>query len=1525
MTFANPLGLALAGLALPVLLLHILRPRRRAVTVSSTFLWRSLPRPVSSAKPWQKLRWSLLLLAQLLIVAVLAIVVARPVRLEAAALAEHTVFIVDTSASMAATDVSENRVRAAAERAIALRTELPAGGVASIVVAGDRPRVILTESDDESEFAASLRALEPTQSHPDFAGTFALAESLDTAASDIGFVFLSDGGVSDDEAKLLPPGTRYERIGQSSTNRTITRLSVEPRGSGLHARVTVRNAGGPAAKQLLTVDVDGERVATQDIAVRTDATDEFEFDIPLGDRVVAHLEGGDALALDDEAFAVAGRRPDLKVLLVGDRLFWQELLTSIPGVTVDALDAASNGDGYDVVIYNGVDVPADVAAPFIAVAPPAGLPGVTVSGAVDRPAVTLLRADDPLLSGIDLADVAIAFAQRITTTSDVLVAGESAPLIVRGTAYEQQFVYVAFALRDSNLPVQLAFPILGDRVLGELSGAGQAVASLDVGADVPVASDATGEVIGPDNTRRGYSPGSPFVAANRRGFWTVTEDGKPDRVVAVNAPDDESNIEPRASLTAPAAVGERPSHPARQEHSLLAWFVWPLLVLLALEAWLAWRGLGVGRVQWSLAIAARMGVAALLIATLFAPALRRSSDRVATVFLLDASASMGASGDRAALTWIRDALADRDDEDLAAVVAFGGDARVDRVLEASSEFDGRAVVVDDSATDIAAALRLGSALLPSDAKRRIVVISDGRVTAGDVRDEAAQLGQGDVPVDVHTITSAQTDDAAVSAIDVPSLARVGDAIQIDVTVSATRASAASVTLRRDGVDVETLVVDLVPGDNRVTFTDEAGTDAGAVMRYQAVVQSAGDAQPNNDAAFAAVPVDGPARVLVVEGTRGEARDLIAALEAGGVGSERVTPADVPDVQKLATYAGIVFVDVDAAALSTDAIQAVTSAVRDLGRGLVTIGGDRSYGVGGYRESALSDVLPVDSEILDPKRRKTVAEVLSIDTSGSMAACHCAGDRNTMGAIQEGGINKTDISRAAAERTIAALTDNDQIGVLAWNSSADWVIDLQTLPPQDVIDTGLGSLRPDGMTNLRASLQEAADALLSSSAELKHIILFTDGFTDPQIIEEIADQAGEIYDDHGITTSVLATGEGAAPLLEDIAIAGHGRFHAGTDLDKVPQIMAQEAVIASRDFINEGSFLPEVTSTDEVVQNLTSSPPLLGYVATTAKPGAATLLRIGPDRDPLLATWQAGLGTVTSWTSDASQRWAQDWAGWDGYTDFWSRVVKDTFQSGDTAGAVRAHIQDGHLQLTVEGTGSFPDGSTGTAVVAGPDGQRYEVPLERVDATTFTASLPATRSGTYAVGVDVESAGETVLASSTLASESYPAEYEPGSSDTAAMAELSRLAGGRGEIAAAQAFDPSGLVAGARRVPLTAALLFAAALLWPIAVTLSRLSLRGATVAGAKLGLGRAGRRVKSAIPSIARDPVNAPAPARRAEVPSPAPTAAAATTTSPNGASAKPTAGRQTAAVNDLLARKRQRQAQGRDPSPDSSGDDRSG
>ena len=485
----------------------------------------------------------------------------------------------------------------------------------------------------------------------------------------------------------------------------------------------------------------------------------------------------------------------------------------------------------------------------------------------------------------------------------------------------------------------------------------------------------------------------------------------------------------------------------------------------------------------------------------------------------------------------------------------------------------------------------------------------------------------------------------------------------------------------------------------------------------------------------------------------------------------------------------------------------------------------------------------------------MAEVLAIDSSGSMGACHCSEGGGPNGLIGGGnrgggGVDKTDISRAAAARTIAALNADDQVGVLAFNTDQRWVVPLQTLPPEDVVTKGLRELHPQGGTNLTLPLKAAVDALKEAKARLKHIILFTDGFTSVGGLDTLVQQAADLAA-AGITVSVVATGEtGAAENLSKVAEAGRGRFYNEQDLNDVPQIMMQEALLASRRIVNEEVRYPKVVSQAQPVRDLVATPPLLGWLGATTKPTGQTALEIGDDGDPLLASWQIGLGRATSWTSDASARWSQQWAGWDGYTRFWTAVVKDTFPAAGASGAgVRAELVDGRLRITAESATDWPDGATAVARVATPDAASLEVALERTSGTAFVGEVGASAAGSYGVGAVVNGAGGPLLTASTVAVQSYSVEYALGPAEPATLERVSALSGGRGAIEPARAFDVGQLEAGRGRIPLAGWMLLAAALLWPVAVALSRVALHGAGVAALRAGGRRVGQRIRSAIPA----------------------------------------------------------------------------
>ncbi|MDE0268672.1 MAG: VWA domain-containing protein [Acidimicrobiaceae bacterium] len=1410
MRFLNPMGLWWATLAIPVLLLYILKPKRPPRVVSSIFLWTPLERPITAAKPFRMIRPSWLLFLQLLAVALLTIAIANPVLVSPASLAEHTVFLIDGSGSMLAQDGTPDRLADAKARAREVRRELPTGGIASVIEVGPRPRVMLSSSPDINAFDEAVEVTSATTGRADFAAAFALAEGLETPNSPIGFVLVSDGGLTEEEQRLLPAGTTYEQVGSDADNRAIVGLDVEALPNELYVAVTLANRGRSATTQTLRLDVDGRTRERVELDFSVGRTFVYETTLTVGDRVDAYLEGEDLLAADNYRTAVSWRRQPIRVRLVGNSdLFIDALLSAVDGIK---LVQDGDSEGPDLIIYNQSAVPAEPSTPFLAIRPPGGVlttpgavPAVSVVGEVTLPALTLFRSDDSLLQGIDLSELAVATAQQVQTdTAEVLLGAESAPLLLRGRTNGVRFAYLAFQLADSNLPLQLAFPLLGDRLLSELTGTVLPPAAIEVGRVLDVPSQLGAVITDPSGAVSDLAPGTPGFVTDQPGLWSIDIPDRPTMFVAVNSASTESILTPVPGLPTKIRQPRPGEDPPSLLSSLRPWFLVAALLIVTGEFLLARQRTGVHPRQWRISAALRILAALALLGAFFNIGINRDAHHVATVFVVDASDSLGINGQNEAVEFVRDALDEMPADARAAVVMFGRDSRIELLMQYQVSLSHPSVVVDPSGSNLAAALRLGGAILPSDARRRIVLVSDGRPTNGDVIHEAEQQRSRGVIVDTVSLNSANVggDDIAITGVRVPSRVAEGDEAFIVVKLESTFEGSVDVTLFADDELLSSRHVDVVQGTQTVTFTDTA-TQIG-LRRYQVRIASANDGIVQNNTAFAAVDVEGPPRVLVVEGKQDEGTRLAAALEAGGLNVHIIPVQLFPQLEDLLTYSSIVLANVDKNQMSNHQIRSLSGAVRDGGRGLVTIGGDQSYGVGNYHRSELELLLPVVSEVEAHQERKTVAQVIAVDTSSSMS-----------GGLD--GFNKTDIARASIARSAAVLSIDDEIGVLAFNTSERWAMQLQQ-PSQHAIDKAIATLNPGGGTDMTRVLGIAAEALRKSERSLKHIILFTDGFASGAELQGLITDAGSLASE-GITVSVVATGEDASEQLVDVAKAGKGRFYPGRDLQKIPEIIMRETIRAARDYIEEGEFLPTITSSSPVVANLDTSPLLLGYVATTAKPLGSTLMTIGPKQDPLLVRWQIGLGAVTSWMSDASLRWSQQWARWGGYVGFWSKVVRDTFPS--LSDGTTATIEDGVLHIRVESQSSFGEDAVAVARITDPSLSGRELVMNRTGANTFVGALPVDLAGSYVVGTSVVAADGSTTNGIAVTNESYSREYKPGVTNTVVMNRVAEAGGGRTNIAPASAFNTDDLIVGRSRIMFAYWLVPAAALLFLVAVIMSR--------------------------------------------------------------------------------------------------------
>lgn len=865
-------------------------------------------------------------------------------------------------------------------------------------------------------------------------------------------------------------------------------------------------------------------------------------------------------------------------------------------------------------------------------------------------------------------------------------------------------------------------------------------------------------------------------------------------------------------------------------------FLWLLLVLPLVLA-LGWPGQNTpGRRQRWAGLTLRLVILLALIGGLAGAQLERPVETVTTVFVLDVSDSVSVTERARAETFLTQALAGKPADAQAAVILFGSDALVEQLPSLANAMPALSSRPVQSATNIENALRLALALLPNEGSRRIVLLSDGQETAGEMSRLAGLAAARQVEVSVvalgETNGSIQTE-VLVEQVSAPAQARQGQSVPVEVVVVASRPGDTVLRLFADGRLVETRPVRLNAGRNRFSFTAPVAEPGFRRFRVELEAEADGRVQNNWGAAF--TTVYGPPSLLLVEGTPGEGAALARALQAAGLRVTVVAPNAIPaTLTALAAFEAILLANVPAEALSLETQARLVSFGRDLGHGLVMIGGPDSYGAGGYLRAPLAEALPVEMEIRNRSREPNLALVLAIDKSGSMGACHCDDPTSRQEQMSRvpSGLPKIDIAKEAVFQASAILGDLDYLGVVAFDSAARWALETAPRVDASTLEQSIGGLTANGQTNIFAGLTAAEEALRQTPARVKHVILLTDGWSTAGAYEAMLDR----FNAAGITLSVVAAGGGSAGYLEQLAQAGGGKYYPATNMLAVPQIFLKETIRATGNHIIEEPFFPAPAGdglTSPLLRglDLEAAPPLLGYNGTTAK-AAARVELFTPRGDPLLATWQYGLGRVVAWTSDLSGRWARPWLDWESFAPFSGQLVNWTLPrpAGDRLEA-RVAWAEGRVSLeaSVRDQADQPANFlTVKAKILADDGQASEIDLVPVGPGRYRADLDLPDEGVYlaqitAFGPDGAggAASMPVAGQTTGLVVPYSPEYGQLSADRPALAELAATTGGQLLSDPAAAFAP-GAGAGRQAWPAWPLLLLLAALLFPLDVALRRL-------------------------------------------------------------------------------------------------------
>ena len=761
------------------------------------------------------------------------------------------------------------------------------------------------------------------------------------------------------------------------------------------------------------------------------------------------------------------------------------------------------------------------------------------------------------------------------------------------------------------------------------------------------------------------------------------------------------------------------------------WLLLPICILVVVGWWAASRTLPRARRIASLVI--RLVLVGCIVASLAGARLALPSDRLSVVFLVDASASMVDATREELLAFAREAVRRIPEGDTAGVVVFGANALVDRLPSGLDELQAPGSVPVVSATDIAAAVRLGTAIFPAGTQRRLVLLSDGNDTGGQAEEAILSAASAGVRLDVVPPGGDTYPEALVDGVDAPEGARVGETIDLTVRLRATVATTGTLRLLADGATVATRNVSLKPGTTSVTFTVKADTPGFHVFR--AVLEPRDDHFAQNNAADAYVLVTGEPQVLVATDDPARAADFVDALTTARQHVTVVGATGVPSsLATLAGYDAVVIDDVTAAQLGATTMASLQVYVRDLGKGLVMLGGHNSYGAGGYLNSPLEETLPVYMTVRDRQRSPDVALVAVIDKSGSMADCHCTTDNRSTGIGGSRGFEKVDIAKEAILRAADALSPTDQLGVVAFDEGAHWAVHTGPINLGQ-LQNSLG-FRADGQTNIYAGLKAAYDDLVHNPAKLRHIILITDGWSRSGAYDQLLADMKKA----GITLSTIGTGGGSAQVLKQLAEESGGRYYSADDATKIPDIFLKETIRTAGEQIVEEPFQPIPSSPSEILRGLDASrlPTLLGYNATTAK-GTATVALLTGREDPLLAQWQYGLGRAVAWTSDARQQWAARWIGTKDFGTITAQLVAWTLPPQDEQGIDVRFSPGRDGELNVEVTSLDDDGAprnfyrTVLRMVA-PNLDPVQSVLTQVGPGKYTGTVRADQPGAYLVRV-----------------------------------------------------------------------------------------------------------------------------------------------------------------------------------------------
>ncbi len=689
------------------------------------------------------------------------------------------------------------------------------------------------------------------------------------------------------------------------------------------------------------------------------------------------------------------------------------------------------------------------------------------------------------------------------------------------------------------------------------------------------------------------------------------------------------------------------------------------------------------------------------------------------LFLIDASDSIAPEQKERALQFVNKAVHSIKAPDEVGIIVFGTNAEVERFpgrVYPASAIESK---IDGSGTNLENAFRLADAVLAESYQKNIVLLSDGQENLGHAQNTVNLFRKKGGSLQAHYLQPVDRVEAQVESVRVPSEIRLKEPFTIDVVAAGNRSMPALIQIFQNGSLIQegTIVLD---GSKKSVLRIPQKILAPGIYRYEVRIKPEQDFQIENNSQQAWISVSGPPRILLVDEKPEDLSALAEALQNRGFSVDLKEGRYFPlSLEELLLYQAVFIRNVPSNRIH-DRMPMIKQYVHEFGGGFAMLGGEKSFGPGGYYQTPVESTLPVRMDLVNKKYLADVAMVIVIDKSGSMS-------------FTDRGRQKIDLADEGGARVASLLKESDRLGVLAVDSVPKWAFPVQRLGNKNDAIEAITSIRAGGGgIYVYSGLREAYQALREIKASVKHVILFADTADCEEKEGPSGDSslnlAARALEDSQITTTTIGIGQNGDPdveFLQHLATISEGRFYFTNDMFTLPEIFAQESSIVQRYYITEETFQPKIMETEPLLTGITAIPPLNGYVATTAKPHAGMALSSHRD-DPVLAFWRYGLGQSIAYTSDAGGPWSGAWLQWNEWERFWAQAGRYVARVNRPARFQSSFDATGNSTKVIVDTFDEPqeDDSVPAGAVVDSSGNEHQLQFARTSYGRYEAEVDA---------------------------------------------------------------------------------------------------------------------------------------------------------------------------------------------------------